>query len=95
MNCDLTIGPVPPPVATIVLIRLIASTGPLGNSEILGHLGLSDRSHLRERYIDPALSEELVERTIPEKPTSRLQKYRLTDKGRQTLKGLEPKGGES
>lgn len=92
---DAVTPPVTPPVATIVLIRLIASTGPLGNSEILAHLGLSDRTHLRERYIDPALSEGVVERTIPEKPTSRLQKYRLTEKGRQTLDGLETEGGEA
>jgi ATP-dependent DNA helicase RecG len=27
----------------------------------------------------------LIEMTIPEKPNSRLQKYRLTDKGRRLL----------
>jgi predicted HTH transcriptional regulator len=85
--------PVTPPVAVIVLIRLIGSTGPLGNSEILENLGLSDRTHLRERYIDPALTEALVERTIPEKPTSRLQKYRLTAKGKALLAKLEKQGG--
>jgi ATP-dependent DNA helicase RecG len=84
--------PVTPPVAVAVLIRLIGSTGPLGNSEILGNLGLSDRTHLRERYIDPALADGLVERTIPEKPTSRLQKYRLTEKGRAVLEELQTEG---
>jgi ATP-dependent DNA helicase RecG len=85
--------PVTPPVAVAVLIRLIGSTGPLGNSEILANLKLKDRTHLRARYIDPALADGLVERTIPEKPTSRLQKYRLTDKGRALLAELEKKGG--
>jgi hypothetical protein len=74
-----------PPVAVVVLIRLIGSSGPLGNSEILSNLGHRDRTHLRERYIDPALADGLVGRTIPEKPTSRLQKYRLTEKGRRLL----------
>jgi len=27
--------------------------------------------------------------TIPEKPTSRLQKYRLTDKGREVLERVD------
>ena len=31
------------------------------------------------------MKEDFLERTIPEKPTSPLQKYRLTDKGRAVL----------
>jgi predicted HTH transcriptional regulator len=81
--------PVTPPVAVVALVRLIGSSGPLGNSEILEKLMLRDRTHLRERYIDPALADGLMERTIPEKPTSRLQKYRLTEKGRRLLEQLE------
>ncbi|HMP72088.1 MAG TPA: ATP-binding protein [Kiritimatiellia bacterium] len=81
--------PVTPPVAVVVLVRLLGSTGPLGNSEVLARLGLSDRTHLREHYIDPALADGLVERTIPAKPTSRFQKYRLTDMGRALLAQLE------
>ncbi len=80
--------PVNLPVAVVVLIRLISSSGPLGNAEILANLGLRDRTHLRERYIGPALAGGLVERTIPEKPTSRLQKYRLTEKGLELLEQL-------
>lgn len=69
------ISPVTAPVAVVILIRLIGSTGPLGNSEILADFGFSDRTHLRERSIGPALADGLVERTISEKPTSRFQKY--------------------
>ncbi|SFJ85449.1 hypothetical protein SAMN04488082_10888 [Desulfomicrobium apsheronum] len=46
-------------------------------------LGLKDRKSFRERYLGPALAEGLVEMTIPSKPRSRLQKYRLTGKGRR------------
>lgn len=73
---------VTPPVAVLVLLRLIQSMGPLGNSEILVHLGLKDRTHLRNHYIDPALTAGLIERTLPDKPNSRFQRYRLTAKGR-------------
>ena len=37
----------------------------------------------RERYLKPALDLGLIEMTIPGKPNSRLQQYRLTDQGRK------------
>ena len=44
-------------------------------------LGLSDRKSFRERYLKPALDDGLIEMTLPDKPTSSLQRYRLTDRG--------------
>ncbi len=41
-------------------------------------LGLNDEKHFREHYQQRAVKAGLIELTIPEKPTSRLQKYRLT-----------------
>ena len=72
-----------------VLVCLLGQTG-LSNAEIRARLGSKDRSHLRERYLDPSLAENVVEPTIPDKPSSRLQKYRLTDKGRARLAELKP-----
>lgn len=46
-------------------------------------LGLKDDEHFRKSYLLPALEAELIEMTIPGKPRSSRQKYRLTDKGRQ------------
>lgn len=82
--------PVAPPLAPPleVLVRLLGKTGALGNAEIRKHLALKDRVHLRERYIDPALTDGLIEPTVPDKPTSRLQQYRLTVKGAALLASL-------
>jgi len=40
-------------------------------------------------YIEKALIEGLIEMTIPEKPNSSKQKYRLTEKGKQLQKILK------
>ena len=45
-------------------------------SELMGAIGLSHRPTFRENYLHPALSEGLIEMTIPNKPKSRNQKYR-------------------
>ena len=51
-------GQVAPPVTPPgeVLVRLLGQTGALGNAEMRKHQGLKDRTQLRERYLDPALS---------------------------------------
>jgi hypothetical protein len=50
-------------------------------TELVLTLGLKDRRNFRDGYLAPALSAGFVERTIPDRPNSRLQKYRLTAKG--------------
>ena len=57
----------------------------MSRQELQAMLKLSNREHFRKEYLVPALDAELIERTIPDKPQSRLQKYRLTEKGRKTL----------
>lgn len=51
----------------------------------MGLLSLKHRWHVTDAYLNPALEAELIEMTIPDKPTSRLQRYRLTAKGAATL----------
>lgn len=53
---------------------------PKSMAEIADFLGVADRRKARERYIDPQLGITL-ERTVPDKPTSRLQKYVAINKG--------------
>jgi Fic family protein len=55
---------------------------PLSAAECMQRLKLSHRPTFRANYIHPALTANLIERTIPDKPNSRLQKYRLTPKAR-------------
>ncbi|MEX2442819.1 MAG: Fic family protein [Alkalispirochaeta sp.] len=64
---------------------LAVVTGEMGREELQTALGLSDRKSFRERYLAPALNAGLIEMTVPDKPTSRLQKYRLTVRGHQWL----------
>ena len=49
-------------------------------------MGLKAEKNFRLVYLRPALDAGLIEMTIPDKPRSSKQKYRLTDKGRQALR---------
>ncbi len=53
-----------------------------GRSDLLKMLGHKQRSGNFKKSIEKLLRGNLIERTIPDKPNSRLQKYRLTAKGR-------------
>jgi ATP-dependent DNA helicase RecG len=48
-------------------------------------LGLKDEKHFREHYQQAAIALGVIEMTIPDKPNSRLQKYRITEKGRKII----------
>lgn len=45
----------------------------------------TNRTKFRDQVMNPLIKENLIEMTIPKKPTSRLQKYRLTAKGKVLL----------
>lgn len=49
--------------------------------ECMQRIKLSHRPSFRANYLNPALSAGLIEYTIPDKPQSRLQKYRISQKG--------------
>jgi Fic family protein len=76
---------VTPQVTPQVGELLAVVNGDMGREALQSALGLADRKSFRERYLRPALDDGLIEMTIPDKPNSRLQKYRLTDKGRQLV----------
>ncbi len=58
--------------------RLLAVLGneELSAAEIMKRLELSHRPTFRKNYLTPALDKKLIERTIPDKPNSKNQKYR-------------------
>jgi len=56
--------------------------GPLSPSELQQKLALKHRPTFRANYLYPALEKGWIEPTLPDKPNSRLQKYRLTEKGK-------------
>lgn len=73
---------VTPQVEHLLNILLGANQESLSRKELQDASGLRDRKSFNERWITPALEAGLIEMTIPDKPNSRLQRYRITDKGR-------------
>jgi len=47
--------------------------------------GRTSRTKFRNQVLKPLLDEGSIEMTVPEKPKSSKQKYRLTDKGKDWL----------
>ena len=64
---------------------------PLSKSEIAAEIGHKSISGKLNQRIREMIEAGLIERTLPEKPQSRLQKYRLTPKGRAFLSPTESK----
>jgi Fic family protein len=70
-----------PEVTPEVKKMLSILKGEMSRKEIQQKLGLKDEKHFREAYQQPAVAAGLLEMTIPDKPNSRLQKYRITQEG--------------
>lgn len=62
-----------------------AERAPRSKQELLAAAGLASVYLNYKRHVLPLLEQKLIERTIPEKPNSRLQKYRLTKKGKSLV----------
>jgi len=54
-------------------------------------VGRSDRTKFRNQVLKPLIEEGLLLMTVPDKPTSSIQKYRVTDKGKTILSKLTKK----
>ncbi len=63
------------------LLRAVINSA-LSREELQSVIGIKHREHLRKTYLEPLITSGWIERTIPDKPRSSLQKYRATAKGR-------------
>ena len=53
----------------------------MSRHELMQALGLKDEKHFRQQYQQAAIAQGLVEMTLPDKPRSSKQRYRLTATG--------------
>lgn len=80
-------APVAGQVAGQVTALLVAiGEGAWSRKAMMEKLGLKGRDNFEKLYLAPALTAGLIERTLPEKPNSRLQQYRLTAQAKALLK---------
>lgn len=72
------------------LIKII--TGEHSREELMRLLNLNHREYFRKEYLQKAIELNLVELTLPAKPKSIKQKYRLTPKGKKLKESLKNEG---
>lgn len=73
------------PSNTAGRIFLILKDEPLGRADIAKKIGVTRMARSLKLALDTLMEDGLIEYTIPNNVRSRLQKYRLTEKGRQML----------
>ena len=67
-------------------VRLLqVMSGEMTRQRLQEALGLKHEDHFRKAYLIPALRSGLIEMTIPDKPRSSKQRYRLTAAGSEYL----------
>ena len=74
-----------PQVTGQVARVLEAAKTPKTREELQDAAGIAHREHFRIAYLLPLLSAGWLERTIPDKPRSRMQRYRTTEAGREAI----------
>ena len=69
----------------VVAVLQVAAQQANSRDELQKAAGIKDREHFRKAYLEPLLFAGWLERTIPDKPRSRLQRYRTTETGREAI----------
>jgi predicted HTH transcriptional regulator len=78
-------APVDAPVEKLIMVLDVDAITRL---DIMVKLELKHKQSFLRNYLQPALNLNLIEMTIPDKPNSPLQKYRLTSQGLELKKKL-------
>ena len=74
--------------------RLLTTlTREMNRPQLQDLLGIGNRPHFVNAYLKPALKAGLIEMTLPDKPTSRYQRYRLTARGKALAAQIKGKNG--
>jgi len=75
------------PVEVMKVLEIVV--GEMSRTQIQALLKLRGRANFEDRYLKPALGLGLVEMTIPDKPKSSKQRYRLSPAGKRVLGGVK------
>lgn len=64
----------------VAVIKVLENKA-LSRKDIFAEIGMNGDTRSYKRHIEPLIEMGFLEMTVPDKPNSRLQKYRLTDRG--------------
>ena len=70
---------------TATRILAILASGVRSRSELASELGISSQPWLSRAYLNPLMAQGYIAQTLPKKPKSPLQRYRLLRKGKDVL----------
>ncbi|MCB1053201.1 MAG: Fic family protein [Acidobacteria bacterium] len=87
-NTLTTSTPEAAPEATPEVRLLYAMQGEMSRLQLKTALGLKDDEHFRKAYLVPALAKGWIEMTLPQKPRSPNQKYRISKEGQKIVAHL-------
>jgi ATP-dependent DNA helicase RecG len=75
----------------VAILRKCLIVSPIG--DLMEIAERTDRTKFRNQVLKPLLDKDLLQMTIPDKPTSSKQRYQTTEEGRRLLEQLDKKRG--
>ncbi|OZI05743.1 hypothetical protein BWI93_23955 [Siphonobacter sp. BAB-5385] len=73
---------------SLAIISAMANNPPMKRKEVLKGIGLSNQTKNVERYLEPLLVLKIVSQVIKTRPNSPLQRYMLTERGKNMARWL-------